>query len=53
MKCQNCGADLEQGVSFCRECGSKVITKTFCRECGTELLPGAKFCSSCGADAKQ
>lgn len=51
MKCQNCGADLEQGVSFCRECGSKVITKTFCRECGTELLPGAKFCSYCGADA--
>lgn len=50
MKCQNCGAEIEQGDSFCRECGSKVLTKKFCRECGAELLSGAKFCSSCGAD---
>lgn len=51
MKCQKCGAELEQGVLFCRECGSKVEAKMFCRECGAELSPGAKFCSSCGADA--
>lgn len=24
MKCQNCGADLDDGVLFCRECGAKV-----------------------------
>jgi hypothetical protein len=52
MKCQKCGAELEQGVLFCKECGSKVAEKRFCRECGKELLPGAKFCSSCGADAE-
>lgn len=51
MKCQKCGAELEQGVLFCRECGSKVPAKMFCRECGAELAPGAKFCTSCGADA--
>ena len=50
MKCQNCGADLEDGVLFCRECGTKVQrTKRFCRECGSELAAGAKFCSACGA----
>lgn len=51
MKCQKCGAELEQGVLFCRECGNKVEAKMFCRECGAELSLGAKFCSSCGADA--
>ena len=24
MKCQNCGADLDDGVLFCRECGKDV-----------------------------
>lgn len=50
MICSNCGANLEQGVLFCRECGSKVAEKRFCRECGKELEQGQKYCSSCGAD---
>ena len=38
MKCQNCGAELEEGVLFCRECGAKVSKpKRFCRECGAQL----------------
>ncbi len=50
MKCQNCGAELEEGVLFCRECGAKVIKpKRFCRECGAQLPDGVKFCSECGA----
>lgn len=49
MKCQNCGAELANEVSFCRECGTKVeMRKRFCRECGAELESGVKFCSSCG-----
>lgn len=50
MKCQNCGAELADGVLFCRECGSKVtnIPKRFCRECGAELSDGAAFCAKCG-----
>lgn len=27
MKCQNCGADLDDGVLFCHECGAKVETQ--------------------------
>ena len=53
MKCTNCGADLAEGVLFCRECGAKVETalqkKRFCRECGAEIPAGAKFCIECGA----
>lgn len=51
MKCQNCGAELDDGVLFCRECGAKVETpKKYCRECGKEVPVDARFCSYCGAD---
>ena len=50
MKCQNCGADLKQGVFFCRECGSKTVAKMFCRGCGNEISPKAKYCSLCGTE---
>lgn len=50
MKCQNCGAELEEGVLFCRECGAKVSKpKRFCRECGAQLPDVVKFCPECGA----
>lgn len=51
MICPNCGIELSNGVSFCRECGYKLPKepqKLFCRECGNELEPNSKFCSSCG-----
>lgn len=54
MKCQKCGADLADGVLYCRECGAKVEvaapTKRFCRDCGAENEAGAKFCTNCGAN---
>ena len=54
MKCQKCGATLEDGVLFCRECGAKVEAsaprKRFCRECGAENEESAKFCTNCGAN---
>ena len=51
MKCPKCGADLADGVLFCRECGARVdaVQKRFCRECGAVLKSNAKFCSNCGA----
>ena len=54
MKCPNCGADLAEGVLFCRECGTKIdsLQKQFCRECGAVLAEGAKFCTECGAKAE-
>lgn len=51
MKCQYCGAELDDGVLFCKDCGAKVEIKKvmFCRECGSKLEDGVKFCSNCGA----
>ena len=50
MRCQNCGAELEDGVKFCRECGTNVSSQArFCRDCGTKLPEGTNFCSNCGS----
>ena len=53
MKCWNCGAELQDGVLYCRECGSKVAqqsdVKIFCKQCGHELQQDVLFCSYCGA----
>lgn len=52
MRCKRCGAELERGVIFCRECGNRVENsqqeKRVCRKCGSELEDGVKFCSNCG-----
>ena len=51
MRCRECGADLPDGVSFCRYCGSKVEPvkeKRFCPSCGASIVPGVKFCRNCG-----
>lgn len=53
MKCAQCGAELKEGVLFCRDCGAKVEKirkKRFCIECGAEYPEGTRFCSSCGAN---
>lgn len=53
MRCRECGADLPDGVSFCRYCGSKVEPikeKRFCPSCGASIVPGVKFCRNCGFD---
>lgn len=53
MRCRECGADLPDGVSFCRYCGSKVEPvkeKRFCPSCGASIAPGIKFCRNCGFD---
>lgn len=53
MRCRECGADLPDGVSFCRYCGSKVEPvkeKRFCPSCGASIAPGVKFCRNCGFD---
>ena len=53
MKCSKCGAELENDMLFCRECGERVkstsMEKCYCRECGAKISSGAKFCSACGA----
>lgn len=50
MKCQNCGNELADGVSFCSECGNKINhVKRFCSQCGSAITNNSKFCSDCGA----
>lgn len=52
MNCPKCGAELSDGVIFCKECGYRVPQETkfrICRECGAKLEDNAKFCSSCGS----
>ena len=45
MKCNNCGAELDNGVLFCKDCGAKVEVKkvAFCRECGSPLADGVNI----------
>ena len=54
MKCQKCGAELEEGALFCKDCGAKVEFQKirFCRDCGAEIVEGSRFCSKCGADLR-
>jgi len=44
--CPNCGNKIEDGFSFCMECGTALARK--CRACGADIPNGAKFCLECG-----
>lgn len=50
MKCKKCGAELEEGVLYCRECGTKVTNGEIriCTECGSTVAGDAIFCPECG-----
>lgn len=51
-RCENCGAPLDKGSSFCSKCGTPVNRKVFepvCPSCGKSLKSGTKFCIYCGA----
>jgi len=52
LTCPNCGFRNEEGVKFCRECGTK-LGGNICPACGAVLAPGTRFCGSCGAAQKQ
>lgn len=50
MKCRKCGAELEDGVLYCRECGNRVASDEvrICIECGATVAGDAIFCPECG-----
>lgn len=55
MTCQNCGANLQPGLSFCTSCGAHVTPPVagaamkFCKGCGAPIERPTKFCEACGA----
>ncbi len=44
--CEECGAPLKAGDSFCRKCGGKIRLQ--CPACGEQLSKGDTFCGKCG-----
>lgn len=54
-KCENCGATIKYGSSFCSSCGAPTTWKTnelICPSCGKKLKTGSKFCIYCGSDVE-
>lgn len=54
MKCNNCGAELQDNAKFCTSCGAKVENTApqggprHCPNCGSQLAGDASFCTNCG-----
>ncbi len=48
IACPNCHKELEKNASFCKYCGTKIITEKYCGKCGAVVSADATFCSHCG-----
>lgn len=45
--CHNCGAEIEDGMMFCEECGA-AISSCRCPHCQNDIDPGFAICPVCG-----
>ncbi len=50
MKCNNCGAEVAEGMKFCGDCGAPVPQEKKCIACGATIAAKMKFCPECGAN---
>ena len=50
MTCNNCGAEVADGMKFCFDCGTPVPQVKKCVSCGAELSLKMKFCPECGTN---
>ena len=57
LRCENCGAEVPNNVSFCSSCGTKILKPVQnttenniikCIGCGVTIDKNARFCTSCG-----
>lgn len=48
MKCNNCGAEVAEGMKFCCDCGSPLPQEKKCVSCGATIALKMKFCPECG-----
>jgi class 3 adenylate cyclase/tetratricopeptide (TPR) repeat protein len=49
VRCSRCQSENRDGVKFCEECGSRLVST--CAHCGAEIAPDKRFCGSCGTPA--
>lgn len=47
IKCSKCGAEIDENIKFCPECGNKI--GNFCEKCGAKVKKNQKYCPECGA----
>jgi hypothetical protein len=65
--CPRCGTENRPGISFCRNCGQRLVAAgapttverpappegtQACPRCGTHNRPGTAFCQNCGANLR-
>ena len=48
MKCNNCRAEIVEGMKFCNTCGTPVSKSENCVSSGAESSQKNKFCENCG-----
>ena len=46
--CDNCGAEIIVGASFCVNCGKALEKSDQCRNCGFVFTKSENFCPKCG-----
>ncbi len=52
-KCPKCNATVPGSMSFCSQCGEKIVRTAKpekCEFCGAELIKDKKFCPDCGKE---
>jgi RNA polymerase subunit RPABC4/transcription elongation factor Spt4 len=51
MKCNNCNAEVTEGMKFCPECGNSIEQPQpqKCPQCSIDVAEGTKFCPNCGS----
>ena len=64
VKCDNCGASIEESDNFCMNCGNKIeknnehdilplVTLIKCPNCKKQILNEWKYCRFCGYETSQ